>query len=152
MIKDNKNIMFASPDIGGSKRASKYAKQLGTTFATCYKHRSKPNVVDEMLLLGDVKDKDVILVDDIIDTGGTLCKAAQLIKDSGAKSVKAFIVHPVLSGNAIERIEQSSLDELIVTDTIPLKRESKKIKVISCAKILAESIKRTETHGSISSL
>ena len=105
-----------------------------------------------MQLIGDVKGKDVVLVDDIIDTGNTLCKAANLIKEEGAKSVKAMITHPVLSGDAIEKIENSAIEELLITDTIPLKRESKKIKVLSVAPLFAEAIRRVECCESIANL
>lgn len=146
------NMMFASPDTGGTRRASMYAKIFGTGFAICYKQRSKPNVVDRMELIGDVEGKNVVLLDDIIDTGNTLLKAANLILEHGAKSVRAIITHPVLSGNAIDRIEKSDLIELIVSDTIPLSRPSNKIKVISSAKLLAEVIRRVESCESLSSL
>lgn len=146
------NLMFASPDTGGTKRASSYAKAFGTGFAICYKQRSRPNVIDKMELIGDVKDKNVILVDDILDTGNTMIKAADLILESGAKSIRAMVSHPVLSGNAIEKIEASSLTELIVTDTIPLSRPASKINVISTARLLSEAIRRVEYNESISSL
>ncbi|MDE5762880.1 MAG: ribose-phosphate diphosphokinase, partial [Bacteroidales bacterium] len=146
------NMMFASPDTGGTRRASMYAKIFGTGFAICYKQRSKPNVVDRMELIGDVEGKNVVLLDDIIDTGNTLLKAANLILENGAKSVRAIITHPVLSGNAIDRIEKSDLIELIVSDTIPLSRPSNKIKVISSSKLLAEVIRRVESCESLSSL
>ncbi|MDE6630219.1 MAG: ribose-phosphate pyrophosphokinase [Bacteroidales bacterium] len=146
------NMMFASPDTGGTRRASMYAKIFGTGFAICYKQRSKPNVVDRMELIGDVEGKNVVLLDDIIDTGNTLLKAANLILENGAKSVRAIITHPVLSGNAIDRIEKSDLIELIVSDTIPLSRPSNKIRVISSSKLLAEVIRRVESCESLSSL
>jgi ribose-phosphate pyrophosphokinase len=146
------DLLFASPDVGGTKRASQYAKTLGTGFVMCYKQRNKPNEIGSMQLIGNVENKNVILVDDIIDTGNTLCKAATLIKEQGAKKVSAMITHPVLSGEAIERIEGSAIEELIVTDTIPLRRESKKIKVLSVAPIFAEAIRRVENHSSISNL
>ncbi|MBQ9311669.1 MAG: ribose-phosphate pyrophosphokinase [Bacteroidales bacterium] len=146
------NLLFASPDVGGTKRANQYSKILGTGFVMCYKHRNKPNEVASMQLIGDVKGKDVVLVDDIIDTGNTLCKAATLIKQEGANSVKAMITHPVLSGDAMEKIENSSIEELIVTDTIPLRKESKKIKVLSVAPLFAEAIRRVESSESIANL
>ncbi|MDE5606261.1 MAG: ribose-phosphate pyrophosphokinase [Bacteroidales bacterium] len=146
------DLMFASPDTGGTRRANMYAKTFGTGFAICYKQRSKPNVVDRMELIGDVAGKNVILVDDILDTGNTLIKAADLILANGAKSVRGMISHPVLSGNAIDRIEQSNMEELIVSDTIPLSRPSKKIRQLSTATLLAEAIKRVENNESISSL
>lgn len=146
------NLLFASPDVGGTKRASQYAKILSTGFVMCYKHRNKPNEVATMQLIGDVEGKDVILVDDIIDTGGTLCKAAKIIKEGGAKSIRAMITHPVLSGDAVQKIEASDIEELIVTDTIPLKKDSKKIKVLSVAPIFAEAIRRVENSESIANL
>ncbi|MDR1006740.1 MAG: ribose-phosphate pyrophosphokinase [Bacteroidales bacterium] len=146
------DLLFASPDVGGTKRASQYAKTLGTGFVMCYKQRTKPNEIGTMQLIGEVKDKNVILVDDIIDTGSTLCKAAELIMDSGARSVKAMITHPVLSGNAIEKIETSAISELLITDSIPLKRASKKIKVLSSADLFAEAIHRVENYESLANL
>ncbi|MDR0971438.1 MAG: ribose-phosphate pyrophosphokinase [Bacteroidales bacterium] len=143
------DVLFASPDVGGTKRASEYAKKLGCGFVMCYKQRNKPNEVGVMQLIGDVKDKHVILVDDIVDTGSTLCKAAQVIMDNGAKSVRAMITHPVLSGNAVEKIENSVMEELIVTDTIPLRQVSAKIRALSVAPILSEAIRRVEANESI---
>lgn len=153
-IKEKKidNLVFASPDAGGTRRANMYAKIFETGFAICYKQRSKPNVVDRMDLIGDVKGKNVILVDDILDTGNTMIKAAELILGNGAASVRALITHPVLSGNAIERIENSAIQELVVSDTIPLSRSSDKITVLSTAKLLSEVIKRVENYESISDL
>lgn len=143
------DLLFASPDVGGTKRASQYAKTLGTGFVMCYKQRNKPNEVGTMQLIGDVRGKHIILVDDIVDTGNTLCKAAELIKSCGAQSVRAMITHAVLSGDAMEKIENSCMEELIVTDTIPLRRESKKIKVLSTASIFAEAVRRVENYESI---
>ena len=146
------DVLFASPDMGGSKRAGVYAKTLGNSFVMCYKHRNKPNEIGEMRLIGEVKDKHVILLDDIIDTGTTICKAAEIIKENGAKSVRAMITHPVLSGNAIEKIENSCLEELVVTDTIPLKRESSKIHVLSCDWLFAEALHRVVNYESLDNL
>lgn len=143
------DILFASPDVGGTKRASEYAKKLNTGFVMCYKQRNKPNEIGIMQLIGDVKGKHVILVDDIVDTGSTLCKAAELIQEHGAKSVRAMITHPVLSGEAVNKIENSSMKELIVTNTIPLKKESSKIKQLSVAPIFAEAVRRVENYESI---
>ena len=143
------NVLFASPDVGGTKRASEYAKKLGCGFVMCYKQRNKPNEVGTMQLIGDVKGKHVILVDDIVDTGSTLCKAAQVIKDNGATSVRAMITHPVLSGDAVQKIENSCMQELIVTDTIPLKQIASKIRALSVAPIFAEAIRRVEYNESI---
>lgn len=157
---DTNEVIFASPDLGGSKRADKYGKTLGTDFVCCYKHREKANEVSSMRLLGDVKDKHVILLDDLIDTGGTICKAAKIIMDSGAKSVRAMITHPVLSHwedekgvhDAIDNIENSVLEELVVTDTIPMRRQSSKINVLSCDWLFAEAINRIVRHESINEL
>lgn len=146
------DILFASPDLGGSRRAGMYAKTLGNSFVICYKQRNKPNEIGIMKLIGDVKDKHVILLDDIIDTGSTMVKAAQLIKESGAKTVRAMITHPVLSGDAIEKIENSCLEELVVSDTIPLKRPSDKIHVLSTDWLLAEAIRRIVNYESINDL
>ena len=143
------DVMFASPDMGGSKRAGMYAKTLNNSFCICYKHRNKPNEIAEMRLIGDVRDKNVILLDDIIDTGSTICKAAGIIMENGAKSVRAMITHPVLSGNAIDKIEASCLEELVVSDTIPLKRESPKIHVLPCDWLLAEAIRRVVNYESL---
>ena len=145
-------LIFASPDTGGTRRAGSYAKYFHTNFVICYKHRSKPNEVAKMRLVGDVKGKDVVLLDDIVDTGGTLCKAAEIIMEQGAASVRAMVTHPLLSGNARENIENSALLELIVTDTIPITGESPKIKVLSTADLFAEVIRRLKKRESISSL
>jgi ribose-phosphate pyrophosphokinase len=145
-------LTFASPDTGGTRRVAAYAKFLNTDFVICYKQRSKPNVVERMALVGDVEGRDVVLVDDIVDTAKTLTKAAELIKSNGANSVRAICTHPLLSQNAMETIEKSVLSELVVTDTIPLQRESKKIKVVTTAALFAEVVKRVESYESISSL
>jgi ribose-phosphate pyrophosphokinase len=146
------NLSMASPDTGGTRRVATYAKFLGTDFVICYKQRSKPNEIGKMALVGEVKGRDVVLVDDIVDTAGTLTKAAEIIMENGASSVRAMCTHPLFSNNAIERIEKSPLLEMVVTDTIPLKKQSKKVKVISTASLFAEVIKRVESHESISSL
>lgn len=146
------NLVFASPDTGGTRRAAAYAKAMDTGFVICYKQRAKANLVETMQLIGDVRGKDVILLDDIIDTGGTITKAAQLMIDNGASSVRAVCTHPILSGNAYERLEQSAFTEVVVTDTIPLKRPSDKIKVLTTADMLADVIKRVNKYESISSL
>jgi ribose-phosphate pyrophosphokinase len=146
------NLTFASPDTGGTRRAGSYAKFFHTDFVVCYKHRSKPNEIERMALVGDVEGRNVILLDDIVDTGGTLCKAAQIIMDNGALSVRAMVTHPLLSGNSYENIEKSVLEELVVTDTIPLHKESPKIKVISTSDLLAEVLRRLKKKESISSL
>ncbi len=146
------NLVMASPDTGGTRRAAAYAKILNSSFVICYKQRSRANQVDSMELIGDVEGKDVVLVDDIIDTAGTICKAAQLMIDKGAASVRGFCTHPLLSSNAIERIEASPFTEIIVTDTIPLKRESPKIRVLSTAQLLADVIGKVHKCESISNL
>lgn len=146
------NLVFGSPDTGGTRRAAAYAKALNTPFVICYKQRTKANQVETMSLIGDVEGKDVILLDDIIDTGGTITKAAQLMVDNGASSVRAFCTHPILSGEAFQRIEDSAFTEVVVTDTIPLRHESTKIRVLSTAALLADVIKRAHTCESISSI
>jgi len=147
------DLLIAAPDLGASKRSSAYAKRLGCDFAICHKHRPRANVVDSMTLIGDVKDKNVIIVDDIIDTAGTIVKAGQLIMDNGAKSVRAFATHAVCSGPAMERLDNSVFTEVVVTDTIPLPANaSKKIKVVSTADLFADVIRRVESYESISSL
>lgn len=145
------DAVMAAPDVGGTKRANAYAKHLNAELAICYKQRKKANEIESMTVIGDVKDKDVIILDDIIDTAGTLTRAADMMMEEGAKSVRAFCSHPVLSGNAYEKIENSSLSELVVTDTIPLQQESDKIKVLSVADLFADVITRVEKHRSISS-
>jgi ribose-phosphate pyrophosphokinase len=147
---NNGNLIMAAPDAGGAKRANAYAKKLDTGLAICHKHRKKANEVAEMTVIGDVAGKDVILVDDMCDTAGTLTKAAELFIDKGAKSVRAFCTHAVLSGPAFERINNSKLTELIVTDTIPLKQTSDKIRVITVADLFADVIDRLVKNESIS--
>ncbi|OSY87050.1 ribose-phosphate pyrophosphokinase [Tenacibaculum holothuriorum] len=144
------NLTIASPDMGGSKRAYAYSKYLESDVVICYKQRLKANVISHMELIGDVKGKNVILVDDMIDTGGTLTKAADLMIERGAKSVRAICTHPILSGNAYERIQNSKLTELIVSDTIPLKKQVSKIKVVSCAALFADVMKKVQQNTSIS--
>ena len=144
------NITIASPDMGGSKRAYAYSKFLGSEVVICYKQRLKANVIDTMELIGEVEGRNVILVDDMIDTGGTLTKAADLMMEKGALSVRAICTHPILSGNAYEKIENSKLLELIVSDTIPLKRVSSKIKVVSCAPLFADVMHKVQDNRSIS--
>ena len=146
------NILFASPDVGGVVRTRNMAKFFNAEMVICDKHRKRANEIASMQLIGDVKGADVILVDDLIDTGGTLCKAAQLIMDKGANSVRAVVTHPVLSGKAYENISNSVLTELLVTDTIPSKQECDKIKILSVAELFAKAIGRIRDHESISSL
>ncbi|MDG1714262.1 ribose-phosphate pyrophosphokinase [Lacinutrix sp.] len=145
------NLTIASPDMGGSKRAYAYSKALESDVVICYKQRAKANVISHMELIGDVTGKNVVLVDDMVDTAGTLTKAADVMMERGALSVRAICTHPILSGNAYEKIENSKLEELIVTDSIPLKQESKKIKVISCANLFAEVMHNVHYNKSISS-
>jgi len=145
------NLVIASPDMGGTKRANTYAKFLKAPMVISYKSREKANIVGEMKVIGDIKDKNVIILDDMIDTAGTLSKAANIIKEQGAKSVRAFATHAVLSGPAYERIENSALAEVVVTDSIPLKQHSDKIKVLSIADIFADVIKKIYNYQSISS-
>ena len=144
------NLVMAAPDTGGTKRANSYAKHLNVDMAICYKQRKVANKIENMTLIGDVEGKDVVLIDDIIDTAGTICKAAEIMKENGAKSVRALCTHAVLSGPAYDRIEASVLEELVVTDTIPLKKESAKINVLSVAPLFAEVIKSIQDHQSIS--
>lgn len=145
------NLTIASPDMGGAKRAKNYASYLGAEVVIAYKERKKANVVEEMFLIGDVKDKNVILIDDMIDTAGTLCKAAEILMKSGAKSVRAMATHGVLSGKAYENIHSSELLEVIVTDTIPVRTDiTPKIKVLSCASLFADVMKMVHEHKSIS--
>lgn len=151
-IGDTHNILFASPDVGGTKRARSFAKYFKTDMVICDKYREKANEVAGMTVIGDVDGRDVVLVDDIVDTAGTLCNAAEALLNKGAKSVRAICTHPVLSGAAYERIEKSLLTELVVCNTLPLKQASKKIRVLSVAPLFATAIKRTFEHRSISSL
>jgi len=144
------NLTIASPDMGGSKRAYAYSKFLESDVVICYKQREKANVISYMELIGDVKGKNVVLVDDMVDTAGTLTTAADLMMERGALSVRAVCTHPLLSGNAYERIEKSQLLELIVSDSIPTKPSSK-IRVISCAKLFADVMLSVNANKSISS-
>jgi ribose-phosphate pyrophosphokinase len=146
------NIVFASPDVGGVVRTRNMAKFFNADMVICDKYRKRANEIASMQLIGDVKGADVVLVDDLIDTGGTLSKAAQLIMDKGAKSVRAVVTHAVLSGKAYDNISNSILTELLVTDTIPLKHTCDKIKVLSVAELFAKAIGRIRDHESISSL
>ncbi len=148
---NNGNLIMAAPDAGGAKRANSYAKKLNTSLAMCHKHRKKANEIAEMTVIGDVAGKDVILIDDMCDTAGTLTTAADLFIEKGALSVRAFCTHAVLSGPAFERIENSKLTELVVTDTIPLKHHSDKIRVLSTAELFADVIRRLVNNQSISS-
>lgn len=149
---DLSNTIFASPDVGGVKRARTYAKYFGCDLVICDKYRKKANEVAGMTVIGDVKDRDVILVDDLVDTAGTLCKAAEIIMEKGARSVRAMCTHGVLSGEARERVKKSKLTELLVCDTIPGIKESKKIKILPTSKLFARAIRNTHEHRSISAL
>jgi ribose-phosphate pyrophosphokinase len=146
------NLIFASPDAGGAERVREYAKYFETEFVICDKTREKANQVKSVQVIGDVENKDVIIIDDLIDTGGTISMASKVIMKKGAKSVRAVITHPVLSGNAEENLEKSSLLELVVTDSIPLKFRNKKIKVLSIAGLIAKAIRKIHENESTSSL
>ncbi|MFP9097878.1 ribose-phosphate pyrophosphokinase [Flavobacterium sp. RHBU_24] len=144
------NLTIASPDMGGSKRAYAYSKFLRSDVVICYKQRKEANKIETMELIGDVKGRNIVLVDDMIDTGGTLAKAAGLMMEKGALSVRAICTHPILSGGAYEKIEESALKELIVTDSIPLKQATSKIKVVTCAGLFAEVMHMVQNNNSIS--
>lgn len=145
------NLTIASPDMGGSKRAYAYSKALKSDVVICFKQRAKANIITHMELIGDVTGKNVVLVDDMVDTAGTLTKAADLMMERGALSVRAICTHPILSGNAYESLENSKLEQLIVTDSIPLKQKTSKIRVISCATLFAEVMLSVNANRSISS-
>jgi ribose-phosphate pyrophosphokinase len=144
------NLVIASPDMGGSKRANAYAKYLACEMVICYKQREKANVIGKMTVIGDVKGRDIVLVDDMVDTAGTLTTAAKMMMEKGANSVRAICTHPVLSGSAYERIENSVLTELIVTDSLPIKDEHPKIKQLTIAPLFSEVIKSVVNNDSIS--
>ncbi len=144
------NLAIASPDIGGSKRANSWAKFFDSGLIICHKTRERPNEVADMKVIGDVRDKNIVIVDDMIDTAGTICKAADILKEKGAKSVRAVATHAVLSGKAYENIEKSALDEVVFTDSIPQRQECSKIRVISVADLFAETIRNVVEHRSIS--
>ena len=144
------NLCVASPDMGGSKRAHSYAKFLNSDVVICYKQRKKANVIEKMELIGEVEGKNVVLVDDMVDTAGTLVKASEIMKEKGAVSVRAICTHAILSGNAVEKIENSPMEELIVTDSIPHNSLPKKIHVLSCDKLFADVMRSVHEHASIS--
>jgi ribose-phosphate pyrophosphokinase len=146
------NLIFASPDVGGVSRVRKFASHFDADIVICDKIRKKANEIDSMTLIGDVKNANVVLVDDMIDTGGTICKAAELIMEKGAKSVRAIATHAVMSHKANENMTKSVFEEIIVTDSIPLKVENPKIKVISVAELFGKAIGRIRDNDSISSL
>ncbi|HNF30593.1 MAG TPA: ribose-phosphate pyrophosphokinase, partial [Chitinophagaceae bacterium] len=146
------NLTFAAPDVGSTNRVREIASYFNAEMVICDKHRKRANEIASMVVIGDVTNKDIVLIDDICDTGGTLAKSAALLKEKGAKSVRAFCTHPVLSGKAYENIENSVLEELVVCDTIPLKQESGKIKTISVADLFAIAIRNAYENKSITSL
>lgn len=146
------NLVIASPDIGGSARARKYANFLGADLIIVDKYRVRPNEVAGMQVIGDAKDKNIVLVDDLVDTAGTISKAANILVEEGALSVRAMITHPILSGPAYDRIIDSSLSELVVTDTIPLKRQHEKVRVLSVAPLFAKCFRKIHNFESVSSL
>ena len=145
------DLVIATPDVGGSKRASAYAKCLGVPLVLCHKTRAKANVVDTMQIIGDVKDKNVVLVDDIVDTAGTISKAADLMMENGAKSVRAIASHCIMSGNASERVRESKMTEIVFTNSIPYVKGCPKVKQLSVAHGFAEAIKCVLNNQSISS-
>ncbi len=149
---DLSNTTFASPDVGGVKRARLYAKYFSRDLVICDKYRKRANEIAGMTVIGDVEGAEVILVDDMADTAGTLCRAAKILLEKGAKSVRAICTHPVLSGKAYDNINNSVLEEMLVCDTVPLTQESPKLKVLSTAKLFARAIRNTHEHRSISAL
>ena len=148
-----KDMVVASPDVGGAKRANSYAKYFNKPLVLCHKHRQEANVVESMTIIGDVKDKDVILIDDMVDTAGTICKAASLMKENGARSVRAYISHPVMSDPASERVMDSGLDELVTSDSIPFDTDKcPKVRVLSVDKLFATTIRSVNQKKSIGEL
>jgi len=146
-----KDMVIASPDVGGAKRANSYAKYFNAPLVLCHKHRLQANVVESMTIIGDVKDKDVILIDDMVDTAGTICKAATLMKDNGARSVRAYISHAVMSDPASERVMASGLDELVTSDSIPFDVDRcPKVRVLSVDGLFASTIRHVNRRESIS--
>ena len=144
------NLTISAPDMGGSKRANAYSRYLQSEMVLCYKLRKKPNVIEEMSIIGDVNGKNVVIIDDMVDTASTLVLAADMMKERGARSIRALATHPILSGNAIERINNSAIEEIVVTDSVPFINNSKKIKVLSIAEIFAKTIEAVNTNQSIS--
>ena len=144
------NLTVSAPDVGGSKRANAYSRYLQSEMTLCYKLRKKPNVVEEISVIGEVEGRNVVIIDDMIDTAGTICLAAKMMKERGAESIRVFATHPILSGNAVEKINNSEIVELVVSDSIPLKVASPKIKVLSIADIFARTIKAVSSNKSIS--
>jgi ribose-phosphate pyrophosphokinase len=146
------NLIFAAPDVGSANRIREVASYFEVDMVICDKHRKRANEIASMVVIGDVTDRDVVLLDDICDTGGTLAKSAGLLKEKGARSVRAFCTHPVLSGKAYDNINNSALEELVVCDTIPLKQQSSKIRVVSTAELFAIAIRNAFENKSIDSL
>ena len=143
------NLTVSAPDMGGSKRANAYSRHLQSEMVLCYKLRKKPNVVEEMSIIGDVEGRNVVIIDDMVDTSSTLVLAAQKMIENGAKSIRAFATHPILSGNAVERINESPISELVVTDSVPFLNKSAKIRVLSIAEIFAKTIQAVNLNQSI---
>lgn len=146
------NLTIAAPDIGASYRNREYAKALNAEMVICDKERKRANEIASMTVIGDVTGKDIVLVDDLVDTANTLCKAAGLLKEKGATSVRAVCTHPVLSGKAYENIANSQLEELIVLDTIPVKQKTEKLRILSTAPLFSKAIRNVHEYGSISTL
>jgi ribose-phosphate pyrophosphokinase len=144
------NLTVSAPDMGGSKRANAYSRHLQSEMVLCYKLRKKPNVIEEMSVIGEVDGRNVVIIDDMVDTAQTLVLAAEMMKERGARSIRAFATHPLLSGNAVDRIESSAIEELVVSDSIPFSGKSAKIKVLSIAEIFANTIEAVTTNQSIS--
>ena len=147
------NLVIASPDVGGAKRANSYAKYFNAPLVLCHKQRLQANVVESMTIIGDVSGKDVILIDDMVDTAGTICKAASLMKENGARSVRAYISHAVMSDPASERVMASGLDELVISDSIPFDtRKCPKVRILSLDKMFAHAIRHVNIKQSINDL
>ena len=151
-LNENGNMVIATPDVGGTKRASAYSKFLECPMVICYKLRKKANEISDMQIIGDVNGMDVLLIDDIVDTAGTITKAANLLMENGANSVRAIASHAVMSDPASERVDQSRLKEIIFTDSIPYSQKSEKVKILTVAPMFADSIMRVCNNESISSL
>lgn len=145
------DMVIATPDVGGAKRANSYAKYLDLPLVLCHKQRAKANVVANMTVIGDVKDKDVIIIDDMVDTAGTITKAADLMKENGARSVRALCSHAIMSDPASERVDNSALSEMMFTNSIPFNKNCRKATILSVARLFADTIRRVHTHESISS-
>lgn len=145
------DLVIATPDVGGAKRANSYAKYLNVPLVLCHKQRAKANVVEKMTVIGDVKDKNVILIDDMVDTAGTITKAADLMMENGAKSVRALASHAIMSDPATERVQKSALTEMIFTNSIPYEKDCTKCTILSVARLFADTIHRVHSNESISS-